>query len=62
MTTRDRNGITISTRITVDDGGPVDSEHIEIVSALRDENASWRQVQERLRSATRPATIIRIDN
>jgi hypothetical protein len=60
--TRDRNGISISTRIKADDGGPVDKEHIEIVSALRDEKTSWQQVYERLRAATRPATIVRIDN
>lgn len=55
-----REGIAIATRITPDDGGPLDKEHIDIVSTLRDKGVQLQEVSKKLRICARPATIVKV--
>lgn len=54
------NGIELATRIEAADGRPIEREHFEIVNQLGEE-LTLKDIEEKLRSCKRPATIRRID-
>lgn len=48
-------------KVLVDDGGPVDAEHVEVVAHLADGD-TLTQVNERLAKCKRPARAVRWNN